>query len=134
MACTTLIRPGWPELIVESSPSVDEVLFTNSGTEATMNAIRAARAVTGRDGIALFDGNYHGIHDTVLVSANLKSPRERPTNHPKSAGIPKATLDHVLMLPYRSAAAFDLIREHKDDLAVVVLEPVQSSNPSPRHT
>jgi glutamate-1-semialdehyde-2,1-aminomutase len=117
------------ELITESSASVDEVAFTNSGTEATMNAIRAARAFTGKDRVALFDGNYHGIHDTALVAANSKSPRERPTNHPKSAGIPQGILDLVLMLPYRSAAAFELIREHKEELAVVVLEPVQSSNP-----
>ncbi|MEE2777912.1 MAG: aspartate aminotransferase family protein [Acidobacteriota bacterium] len=117
------------ELITESSASVDEVAFTNSGTEATMNAIRAARAFTGKERVALFDGNYHGIHDTALVAADTKSPRERPTNHPKSAGIPQGTLDLVLMLPYRSAAAFELIRKYRDELAVVVLEPVQSSNP-----
>ena len=117
------------ELITESSSSVEEVVFANSGTEATMYAIRAARAYTGKDRVALFDGNYHGVHDTALVAANAKSPRERPANHPKSAGIPRETLDHVLMLPYRSPAAFDLIREHRDELAVVALEPVQSSNP-----
>ncbi len=117
------------ELLVESSPNVDEVTFTNSGTEATMNAMRAARAYTGKNKVALFDGNYHGIHDTVLVAAHHKSPRERPANHPKSAGIPPAVLEQTMLLPYRSSAAFDLIREHQDELAVVALEPVQSSNP-----
>jgi glutamate-1-semialdehyde 2,1-aminomutase len=116
-------------LITEAAPANEQVIFANSGTEATMYAIRAARAYTGKMRVGLFDGNYHGVHDTVLAQAHGDSPRERPAVVTKSTGVPQETLDGILMLPYRHEAAFDLIREHRDELAVVLLEPVQSSNP-----
>lgn len=117
------------ELLVEASPATEAVVFTNSGTEATMYAIRAARAYTGRVRVGLFDGSYHGVHDTVLAGVDPRSPREAPNAIAKGAGIPPETTGAVLMLPYRSAAAFDLIRRHQNELAAVVVEPVQSSNP-----
>lgn len=118
------------ELIKASSPAVDEVMFCNSGSEATMFAFRAARAVTGKRLIALFDGSYHGIHDYALTKADLKSDRSTPTTTTLGAGVPdEVSRDLMLMLPYRNEHAFDLIRSHKDDLAMVVIEPVQSSNP-----
>ena len=116
-------------LVVDAVPCADKVLFCNTGTEATMTAIRGARAFTGKKKIGLFDGSYHGSHDSVLVDAQKESPREAPTFQSRGGGIPEETLDNVIMLPYREAAAFDIIREHKDELAVVLLEPVQSSNP-----
>ena len=118
------------ELIKESSPAVDEVMFCNSGSEATMFAFRAARAFTGKRVVALFDGSYHGIHDYALVRADLKSERSNPSSITLGAGIPEeVSRDLMLMLPYRDKNAYDLIRKYKDDLALVVIEPVQSSNP-----
>ena len=116
-------------LLVEAAPSADKVAFCNSGTEASLFAIRAARAYTGKTKIGVFDGSYHGGHDYVLVQADKRSPRERPKAIPRGVGIPEETLNQIIMLPYRHEAAYDLIRAHKEELAVVLIEPVQSSNP-----
>ena len=116
-------------LLLEASPCGEQALFGNSGTEATMWAIRAARAYSGKTKIAIFDGSYHGSHDYVLLVADPESPRAAPVAVPRGAGIPQETVDQVLMLPYRHEAAYELIWEHKDELALVMLEPVQSSNP-----
>ena len=141
-ALASQIKKGWhfgipgaeqarlAELIKESSPAVDEVMFCNSGSEATMFAFRAARALTGKRVVALFDGSYHGIHDYALVKASNKSDRSEPTSSTLGAGIPEEiSKDLMMMLPYRDENAYELIRKHKDDLALVVIEPVQSSNP-----
>ena len=118
------------ELIKESSAAVDEVMFCNSGSEATMFAFRAARAATGKKIVALFDGSYHGVHDYALVKANSKSDRSTPSSTTLGAGIPEeVSKDLMMMLPYRDSNAYELIRKHKDILALVVIEPVQSSNP-----
>ena len=117
-------------LLKESSPAVDKVVFCNSGSEATMYAFRAGRAFTGRQVVALFDGSYHGIHDYALVKADMKSDRSRPAAKILGTGVPGVVSEELmLMLPYRDETAFDLIREHRDELAMVVIEPVQSSNP-----
>ena len=141
-ALASQIKKGWhygipgaeqarlAELIKESSSAVDEVMFCNSGSEATMFAFRAARALTGKRVIALFDGSYHGIHDYALVKAGYKSERSEPSSVALGAGIPEEiSRDLMMMLPYRDENAYELIRRHKDDLALVVIEPVQSSNP-----
>ena len=95
-----------------------------------MFAFRAARAFTGKRVVALFDGSYHGIHDYALVRADLKSERSNPSSITLGAGIPEeVSRDLMLMLPYRDKNAYELIRKYKDDLALVVIEPVQSSNP-----
>ena len=141
-ALASQIKKGWhygipgaeqarlAELIKESSLAVDEVMFCNSGSEATMFAFRAARALTGKRVVALFDGSYHGIHDYALVKAGYKSERSEPSSVALGAGIPEEiSRDLMMMLPYRDENAYELIRRHKDDLALVVIEPVQSSNP-----
>lgn len=120
-------------LVVDASPCAEQVVFANSGTEATMYAVRAARAYSGKTKIAMFDGGYHGAHDYVLVNAHRDSPRTSPVPRAMGAGIPTGTTDQIIMLPYREEAAFDLIREHKDELALVMLEGVQSSNPRMDH-
>ncbi|MBW2060407.1 MAG: aminotransferase class III-fold pyridoxal phosphate-dependent enzyme [Deltaproteobacteria bacterium] len=117
------------ELVVEAAPCGQKVVFCNSGTEATMYAIRAARALTGKNKIGVFVGSYHGAHDYVTVTADKKSDPNRPELKSMGRGVPKETTDQVFMLPYRHETAFDLIREHKDELALVMIEPVQSSNP-----
>ena len=120
-------------LLVEASPCAEKVVFCNSGTESTMYAIRAARAYTGKSKIAVFEGSYHGAHDSILVDLDPASPPDAPTFRPRGAGVPAETLQNVMMLPYRRDAAFDLIREHRDELALVLLEPVESSNPRMNH-
>jgi len=118
------------ELLVEASPSAEKVVFCNSGSEATMYAIRAARAHSKKTKIAQFVGCYHGSHDYVLVRPDRKSGNpDAPGIRSQGAGIPQAVMDTVMMLPYRNKAAFDLIRKNKDELALVMVEPVQSSNP-----
>ncbi len=141
-ALSSQIKKGWhfgipgaeqahlAELIKDSSPAVDEVMFCNSGSEATMFAFRAARAVSDKRVIAMFDGSYHGIHDYALVKADHKSERSTPTSSALGAGIPEEiSRDLMMMLPNRDSNAYELIKQYKDDLAMVVIEPVQSSNP-----
>ena len=116
-------------LLHAGSPCAERVVFCNTGSEATMYAFRAARGFSGREKIALFDGFYHGAHDYGMWAADPASPKDAPTAMPMGHGIPKALKDLTLMLPYRNRAAFDLICKHKDELALVFVEGVQSSNP-----
>jgi glutamate-1-semialdehyde 2,1-aminomutase len=118
-------------LLHEASPCAERVVFCNTGSEATMYAIRAARGFTGRERIALFDGAYHGAHDYGMWVTDPTSPREAPRKLPMGHGIPRALDDLVTLLPYRHPAAFDLIRAQADTLALVLVEGVQSSNPQP---
>ena len=115
--------------MVEAGPCADKVVFTNSGTEATMYGVRVARSFTGKSKIGMFDGGYHGAHDQVLAGARRGSPRNRPLARGLGGGIPLETTEQVILLPYREEEAFEIIREHKDELAVVMIEGVQSSNP-----
>ena len=118
------------ELVEEASPCADKVVFCNTGTEATMYAMRAARAFTGKPKIASFAGSYHGAHDYALIHANPNSPRSEPIGMSVGNGIPDAIREEtMLVLPYRNDAAFELIREHRDELAAVIVEPSQNSNP-----
>jgi glutamate-1-semialdehyde 2,1-aminomutase len=118
------------DLLQAASPCSDNVVFANTGTEATMYAMRAARAFTGKEMIASFDGSYHGAHDDALIHADPTSNRERPEAASIGQGIPASVRDQSRMvLPYRRAEAFDLIRENKDKLAAVIIEPAQNSNP-----
>ena len=116
-------------IMVEAVPCADKVMFCNSGTEASMYAIRAARAYSGKSKIAMFEGGFHGAHDYVLAKVEPGSPSTAPEFYPMGDGIPTETQANVIMLPYMHDAAFDLIREHKDELALVLVEPVQGSNP-----
>ncbi|MYG13900.1 MAG: aminotransferase class III-fold pyridoxal phosphate-dependent enzyme, partial [Gammaproteobacteria bacterium] len=119
------------ELLHDASPCAARVVFCNTGTEATMYAIRAARGFSGRERIALFDGCYHGAHDYGMWVTDPASPVDAPNHLPMGHGIPKALKGLNLMLPYRRRAAFDLVRKHRDELALVMIEGVQSSNPQP---
>jgi len=116
-------------LLHEGSPCAERVVFCNTGSEATMYAFRAARGFSGKEKIALFDGFYHGAHDYGMWAADPQSPVDEPVAMPLGHGIPAALQDLTVMLPYRRQAAFDLIRQHKDELAMVFVEGVQSSNP-----
>lgn len=110
------------EAVLERVPAAQRVRFVNSGTEATMSAIRVARAATGRELLVKFDGNYHGHSDGLLVAAGSGA---MTTGVPSSAGVPRGTAATTLVCPYNDAAAlaraFD---EHPDAIAAVIVEPV----------
>jgi glutamate-1-semialdehyde 2,1-aminomutase len=108
---------------------MEAIRFANSGTEATMHAIRVARAFTGRSKIAKFEGAYHGTHDWVLVSVSpdpaQAGSRKRPKSVAWSAGVPPAVLKHVLVLPWNDLAACTAILEkHAADLAALIIDPM----------
>ena len=108
---------------------LDKVRFANSGTEATMDAIRVARAATGRDVVVKVEGSYHGHHDTVMFSvlpnADALGGRDMPTTMPMSAGIPADMAKYTLVVPFNDAAAFEaLLAERGDEVACLILEPV----------
>jgi glutamate-1-semialdehyde 2,1-aminomutase len=110
------------ETIVKLVPSVDMVRMVNSGTEATMSAIRLARGATGRSKIVKFEGCYHGHGDSFLVKAGSGA---LTFGVPTSPGVPKANADLTLTLPYNDlAAAQALFSEHGSDIAGLIIEPV----------
>ena len=117
------------KLLIDTVTSLDKVTFCNSGSEAVYQAIRIARAVHGKDKIAQFEGGYHGGTNEVL--ANFKydtergGPYESPNTVAASIGIPPEAQANTVMLPYNHEAAFDIIEENKDDLAVVLVEVMQ---------
>jgi glutamate-1-semialdehyde 2,1-aminomutase len=119
------------EALIRRVPSCERVRFTNSGTEATMLAIRGARAFTGRAKIAKFEGSYHGTHDWVQVSVTPPLEGAGSRKRPKpvgGAGVPPAVLKHVVVLPWHDPeAAARLIDKHAADLACVICEPVQGA-------
>lgn len=117
------------QLLQDAIPCAERLLFCNSGSEATGYAMRAARAFTGKEKIGIFDGYWHGMHDYCMVAPTAVSSRDRPAGVEISTGIPKAIRDLILPLPYRNPSAFDIIRANKDELAMVIIEPVQHSNP-----
>jgi glutamate-1-semialdehyde 2,1-aminomutase len=110
------------ETIIELMPSIDMVRMVNSGTEATMSAIRLARGATGRSKIVKFEGCYHGHGDSFLVKAGSGA---LTFGVPTSPGVPKANADLTLTLPYNDlAAAQALFAEHGADIAGLIIEPV----------
>ena len=119
------------KILTERVPSLDLVRFTNSGTEGTLMAIRAARAFTGREKIAKFEGGYHGAHEYVSVSVH--PPLEKldpsgPTPIPEYSGMPKSILDQVIVLPYNDLDWCEReLRRNANDLACLIMEPVVSS-------
>jgi glutamate-1-semialdehyde 2,1-aminomutase len=114
------------ETIVEAVPCAEQVRFVSSGSEADLYAMRAARAFTRRDKIMKFEGGYHGMSDYSLMSLAPKRSGNFPAAVPDSAGIPKSVRDDMLIAPFNDAEAVaDLVREHKDELAGIIVEPFQ---------
>ena len=110
------------ETIARLVPSCEMVRMVNSGTEATLSAIRLARGATGRARIVKFEGCYHGHGDSFLVKAGSGA---LTFGVPTSPGVPKALADLTLTLPYNDIkAAQDLFDEHGDDIAALIIEPV----------
>lgn len=127
----TALEPKYAERLQQHMPYLQRIRFTNTGSEATRTALRAARAVTGRTKFAKFEGNYHGSDDYFLfssVSRTVAGSALRPTPVADSAGIPDALADQVLILPYNDPdVASQLIRENGSDLAAVIMEPMAFS-------
>ena len=114
------------EAIADAVPCAEQVRFVSSGTEADAYAMRLARAFRGRDKILKFEGGYHGMSDTGLQSLAPKRPGNFPRPAPDSAGIPAGVGDEVLVAPYNDLdAVANLIREHRGEIAGVIVEPVQ---------
>ncbi|MEJ2513155.1 MAG: aspartate aminotransferase family protein [Anaerolineales bacterium] len=122
------------KLFCDMVPGVDKVAFCNSGTEATMYALRLARATTGRPLIAKFEGGYHGTHDLLAVSLGRPHPDpgrfgpiENPTAIPESPGLAEGAWKDTIVLPLNHPAAFEKILEYAPRLAGVIIEPVQGA-------
>ncbi|MBI4664305.1 MAG: glutamate-1-semialdehyde 2,1-aminomutase [Verrucomicrobia bacterium] len=110
------------KLVCSAVPSVQKVRMCNSGTEATMSAIRLARGFTGRNKIIKFEGCYHGHADSLLVKAGSGA---LTFGHPDSLGVPEAFTQHTIVLPFNDAVAVRKAFEaNLRDIAGVILEPV----------
>jgi glutamate-1-semialdehyde 2,1-aminomutase len=110
------------EKVCNMIPSVDLVRMVNSGTEATMSAIRLARGFTGRDKIIKFEGCYHGHADSFLVKAGSGVVT---LGIPGSPGVPKATADLTLTVPFNDLEAVkQVMATHGDDVAAIIIEPI----------
>src|SRR5208282_5334225 len=103
--------------------------FGNSGTEATMHAIRLARAATGRDKIIKFEGAYHGLHDSALVSVKPHAPEygdiDDPTPVPGGLGVPKSAVANVKIATFNDLATVERrFKENPGEIAAIILEPI----------
>lgn len=108
---------------------MDQVRFCNSGTEATMHAIRIARAHTGRDHVVKAEGSYHGHHDTVMFSvvpnADVMGGRDMPASTPMSLGTPKWLADYTHAVPFNDLTVLaNLLDERGGEIACMIIEPV----------
>ena len=118
----TALEVELAELVRRIYPSMDKIRMVNSGTEATMSAIRAARGFTGRDKIIKFEGCYHGHADGLLVKAGSGAVT---FGLPDSPGVPKSYARNTLTLPFNDTAAFKLLVEKEGkNIACVIVEPV----------
>lgn len=105
----------------------DRVAFCNSGTEAVMGAVRLARAVTGRNKIAIFAGSYHGSFDGILARGVRENGKLRAV--PVAPGVPPSLIADVIILDYDRPESLEAIKAHAKELAAVLVEPVQSRRP-----
>src|SRR5437588_5423557 len=108
---------------------IEMVRFGNSGTEATMHAVRLARAATGRDKIIKFEGGYHGLHDAALVSVKPHAPEfgdvNDPTPVPGGLGIPKASLANVVIATFNDLSSVERrFKQNAGEIAAIILEPI----------
>jgi glutamate-1-semialdehyde 2,1-aminomutase len=120
------------EMIVEMCPAIDMIRLACSGTEATMHAIRVARAFTGREIILKFEGNYHGFHDHTLWSTyapvEAYGNRRNPIPVPASSGIPQSMGENVITLAFNDFEGFErVMRSYGDQIAAVITEPCQGN-------
>lgn len=109
--------------VVQRVPCAEMVRFVNSGTEATMSAIRLARAFRGRNKIVKFEGSYHGAHDCVLVKSGSGA-----VGLPDSPGIPEDTTKNTILVPFNDEnALLELFKNEGENIAAVIVEPVMGN-------
>jgi glutamate-1-semialdehyde 2,1-aminomutase len=114
-------------------PSAEVVRFTNTGSEATMLALRLARAHTGRTKFLKFEGHYHGWYDPFLLNAHGHAPEqlgplENPVRISDSEGIPPTTFDDVVLAPWNNIAVLErIMQKHRHELAAVITEPIMAN-------
>jgi glutamate-1-semialdehyde 2,1-aminomutase len=118
----TVIETQLAQKIIEFMPSIEKVRMVNSGTEATMSAIRLARGHTGRDKIVKFEGCYHGHSDSLLIKAGSGA---LTLGVPSSPGVPAGLAEHTITLEYNNAAAVEqTFAELGEQIACVIVEPI----------
>jgi glutamate-1-semialdehyde 2,1-aminomutase len=118
---TTELEIELARLITDAIPSIEMVRFVTSGTEATMSALRLARAFTGRTKIVKFEGGYHGHADGLLVQAGSG---QATLSLPDSAGVPRSFAGETLVAPYNDLEAVQILFDAYGDIAAVIVEPV----------
>jgi glutamate-1-semialdehyde 2,1-aminomutase len=114
------------EEISKAMPCAEKVRFCSSGTEATLYAMRIARAFRRRDRILKFEGGYHGMHDYAVMSMSPATPAQFPAPVADSAGIPEAVASTMLVAPFNDIeTTAAIVERHRDELAGVIVEPFQ---------
>lgn len=131
-AMTSELELDVAEMIVEMCPGIEMVRMACSGTEATMHAIRVARAFTGREIILKFEGNYHGFHDHTLWSTyapvEAYGNRRSPIPVPASSGIPRVLGEKIITLPFNDFEGFErVMKSFGEQIAAVITEPCQGN-------
>ena len=132
-AAATSAESDAAERFCRMVPTAEVVRFTNTGSEATMLALRLARAHTGRTKFLKFEGHYHGWYDPYLLNAHSHPPqqlgeRDHPARIPDSQGIPPATFDDVVLAPWNDVSALErIMRDHGSRLAAVITEPIMAN-------
>jgi glutamate-1-semialdehyde 2,1-aminomutase len=121
------------ELFCRMVPSAEVVRFANTGSEATMLALRLARAHTGRTKFLKFEGHYHGWYDPYLLNGHSHptgrlGPRENPARIPDSEGIPACTFDDVVLAPWNDVSSLErIVQKHGHELAAIISEPIMAN-------
>jgi glutamate-1-semialdehyde 2,1-aminomutase len=128
-ALATEIEIEYAEYLCSRNPAFERIRFVNSGTEAVMGAIKAARAATGRPKMAKVEGAYHGLYDFAEVSQTSDpstwGPEERPESVPVARGTPAGVLSDVVVLPFNDPErAVAILDEHRGEIACVILDPM----------
>lgn len=114
-------------------PAAETVRFTNSGSEATMLALRLARAHTGRNKFLKFEGHYHGWYDSYCLNGHAHpgeqlGPKENPARFPDSAGIPQSVFDDVVLAPWNDLETLEaILRQRGRELAAIITEPIMAN-------
>lgn len=129
---TTELEIEVAKLVSGAVPAAEMVTFTNTGTEATMEAVRIARAATGKDKIIKFEGHYHGHHDYVLFSVDAPSSvsglEASPTKLPYFPGIPEEVAKTVIVAPWNNPTSLErILKKHSGDVAAIITEPVMAN-------
>ncbi len=129
-AALTELETQVAERIVRMCPGVELVRYANSGTEATMHALRIARGYTGREKVIKFEGQYHGMYDYVLWSTASANPsalgsRQNPIKYQQSSGIPAAIRDMILTQPYNDFELLEAtLKREGHQVAAIIVEPI----------